>query len=469
MYNLAFAKLLSAIIAVFVCGGMAESQASEIILPLPATIHTAEMGTISLIQDDEDSLRTHDSIGNATVSIIEVKGAIGPTVLNYIERGLQASENRGDELFIIKLDTPGGLLDTTQDIVQQMLASTHPIAVYVSPDGATAGSAGAFITLAAHLAVMTPATNIGAASPVTFGGGEMDTVSQKKIFNFAETFIESIAEARDRNVDWAISAVRDGKASTASEALELNVIDFIATDLNDLLSQADGMEFEGKTLNTRDAAVIQIDQNLAEIFFGFIIRPEVLLILTLVSIYGILGEVSAPGSIIPGVTGVIALVLLLYGVAAMPINTAGFLLIILALILFISEAFTPTYGVLLAGGGVSFFLGALMLFQDLPEDMQLSLYWIVPATIITVIFFAWIVYYGIKAQFGGHRTGVEALSGKPAEVLEDVSETGGRVFFSGEYWNARSDTPIDAGQMCEIVRFEGLTVYVKPKSKEMEQ
>lgn len=412
-----------------------------------------------LIDDEKPNGNQND---DSSVSVIRVQGTIGPTITNYISRSLGIANDRGDEALIIELDTPGGLLTSTQEIVQIMLGSHLPIAVYVSPDGANAGSAGTFITLAGHVAAMAPATSIGAASPVSMGGGEMDTVAQKKIFSFTESFIESIAEKRGRNVEWAKSAVRDGASITSREALELEVIDFVSSDLQMLLTQMHGLEFEDLTLNTRDAEINRIEQNLAEIFFSFILRPEVLLILTLVAIYGILGEVTNPGAIVPGVAGAIALVLLLYGVAAMPINIAGFLLIGLAIILFIMEAFTPTYGVLLGGGAVAFFLGALMLFQDLPEGMQLSYYWLVPATLLTVLFFAWIVYYGIRAQFGKSRSGLEAAVGQTAEVVEKVSANSGRVFFSGEYWNARSSVPIKKGETCEIMKFDGLTVIVKP-------
>jgi len=295
------------------------------------------------------------------------------------------------------------------------------------------------------------------------GGGQQDTVMQKKIFNYSESFIENIAKERDRNAEWAKSAVRDGEAITETEALELNVIDLIANDLNDLLLQIDGKEVEGKTLVTAQATIKQLEESFAEKFFGFIMRPEIMLILTMVAIYGIVGEVTNPGAIVPGVAGVIALILLLYGSAAMPINVAGFILIGLAIVLFVLEAFTPAFGILMTGGAVSFFLGALMLFQDFPQEMQLDWYWLVPATILMVIFFGWIATSGIKAQFTGHRTGLESLVGKKAKVIDKVTENSGRVMISGEYWNAITEgEEIKSNEWCEIVRFEGLTVTVKP-------
>lgn len=426
------------------------------------------VGSAFVIQESQDQ-NSGQSGTPGTVSVISVSGTIGPTTAQYIKRGLRASRERGDELLVIELDTPGGLLDSTQEIVQELLGSSHPTAVYVSPEGANAGSAGTFITLAAHIAAMAPATNIGAASPVSMGGGEMDTVSQKKIFNFSESYIETIAERRGRNAEWARSAVRDGDSITADRAVEIDVIDLMAESLEDLLDQIDGREVEGKLLNTNGASQNRIPQNFAEIFFSFLLRPEVMLILTLVAIYGIIGEVTNPGAIVPGMAGVIALILLLYGVAAMPVNIAGFLLIGLAIILFVAEAFTSAFGLLIAGGAVSFFLGALMLFQDLPEEMQVSWYWLIPATIVTVLFFAWIVTSGIKAQFTGFHSGIESEVGREAEVSDRITpEMEGRVFHNGEYWRAESDETLNEGDRCIIVKFEGLKVFVKSKTKQTE-
>lgn len=430
------------------------------------------LGSAFVLQDDSQSDQDTTQVESSepsTVSIIRVEGTIGPTSTQYIERGLRKSIEAGDEALIIELDTPGGLLDSTQDIVQILLGSTHPTIVYVSPQGANAGSAGTFITLAAHIAAMAPATNIGAASPVAMGGGEMDTVMQKKIFNYSESYIETIAEQRDRNIEWAKSAVREGASIPSREALEINVIDIIAADIFDLLEQIDGLEIEGKILNTRDASQNRIPQTLAEIFFSFILRPEVMLILTLVAIYGIIGEVTNPGGLVPGVAGVIALILLLYGVAAMPINMAGFLLIGLAIILFVAEAFTPAFGLLITGGAVAFFLGALMLFQDLPEEMQISVYWLIPATLLTAGFFAWIVTYGIKSLFAPVRSGLESTIGKTAEVTDAIlPDQYGKVFFSGEYWTAESDHAFNEGDKVEIVEYKGLRVIVKPITEKTE-
>jgi membrane-bound serine protease (ClpP class) len=393
-----------------------------------------------------------------------VDGAISPVTTNYIRRGLSEAKDRGASFLLVELDTPGGLLESTKDIVQTFFESDLPIVVFVSPDGARAASAGTFITMAAHVAAMAPSTTIGAASPVSIapGGAEPDTVMQKKVFQYSESFIESIADRRGRNAEWAISAVREGSSVTERRALELGVIDLVAQDRDDLLRLLDGWVVEGDTLHTADAEVTEIPPNLAERSLGLLMRPEVMLILTLIAIYGIVGEVTNPGGIVPGVAGVIALILLLFASAAMPINVAGFALIALAIVLFVAEAFTPTFGLFLVGGAVSFFLGALMLFQDLPEPMKLSWSWLIPATLLTTLFFALIVTAGIRAQFRPTRTGLESLVGRRAEVVRRVHPRGGKVFVSGEYWNAVSAEELGEGEWCEVVSIDGLTLKVRP-------
>lgn len=404
----------------------------------------------------------------AVVSLVRVHEAITPTTTNYVTRGIARARERGAVALVIELNTPGGLLESTHNIVRALFEADVPIVVYVAPDGARAASAGTFITMAAHVAAMAPSTTIGAASPVTMApGAQADTVMMKKLFSATESFMETIAERRGRNVAWAIRAVREGASVTEREALELDVIDIVASSRDELLSLIHGRVVEGDTLRTIGATIEEIPKNLAERFFGLLMRPEIMLILMLVAIYGIMGELSNPGAIVPGVAGVIALVLLLYGSAAMPINTAGYLLLALAIVLFIAEAFTPTFGVLLAGGIVSFFLGALMLFQDFPEGMELPWFWLVPATLVTAGFFVWIVTAGLRAQFAPDRTGVETLMGRHAEVVDPVTPAGGRVFIDGEYWHAISDEQIAKGEHCEIVDRDGLIMKVKPLISEL--
>jgi len=417
---------------------------------------------------EEESAPEEDTASAAAaprVVAIRVDGPITPTTTNYITRAIADATAEGAAALLVELDTPGGLLDSTREIVQAFFESEVPIVVYVSPGGARAASAGTFITMAAHVAAMAPSTTIGAASPVSMSpGGEQqaDTVMQKKVFNYTESFIESIADRRGRNVEWAISAVRDGEAVTEKEALELEVIDLVAPDRETVLNEADGRVVEGDTLRTAGAEIRELPRNLAERLLGLIIRPELMLILTMVAIYGIIGEVTNPGAIVPGVAGAIALILLLYASAAMPINTAGYVLIALAIVLFVTEAFTPTFGLLMTGGAVAFFLGALMLFQDLPEGLELSWRWLLPSTVLTTLFFAWVVTAGIKIQFAGPRTGLEGMIGRKARVVDPVGPASpGRVFVSGEYWNAVSQEELEEGEECEIAAIEGLTMTVR--------
>lgn len=402
---------------------------------------------------------------SVAVVVIRVDGAISPTTTNYIRRGIAEARARGASALVIELDTPGGLLESTQNIVREMFAADVPIVVYVSPAGGRAASAGTFITLAAHVAAMAPSTTIGAASPVTMSpGAQADTVMQRKMFRATESFMETIAQRRGRNVEWAISAVRVGASVTDREALELDVIDLISPSREALLEEIDGRVVERDTLRTAGAAIVELPMNVAERFLGAIMRPEIMLILMMVAVYGILGEVTNPGAIVPGVAGVIALVLLLYASAAMPINTAGYVLLALAIVLFVAEAFTPTFGLLIAAGAIAFFLGGLMLFQDFPEAMEMPWGYLIPATLVTVAFFVWIATAGIQAQFGPARTGVETMVGQRAEVVDAVGPSGGRVFVRGEYWHAVSDDEIPGGQVCEIVELKGLTMKVKPVS-----
>jgi membrane-bound serine protease (ClpP class) len=242
---------------------------------------------------------------------------------------------------------------------------------------------------------------------------------------------------------------------------ELEVIDLVAASREELLEAVDGRVVDGDTLRTAGAEIREMPKNLAERLLGILIRPEIMLILMMVAIYGIMGEVTNPGAIVPGVAGVVALILLLFASAALPLNTAGALLLILAIVLFVAEAFTPTFGLLIGAGTVTFFLGALMLFQELPEPMALSWAWLVPATILTAAFFVWIASAGLKAQLGEARTGLERLVGQRARVVDPVSPAGGRVFVSGEYWHAESDEEIGAGEPCEIVAVQGLTLRVR--------
>ena len=400
----------------------------------------------------------------ANVGLIKINGVIGPATAGFITRAIGVAEARNDACLLIELDTPGGLLESTKEIVQTFYAAPLPTVVYVAPSGASATSAGCFITMAADVAAMAPDTSIGAAHPVMgLGIGEkLDEVMKQKLESFASSSIQAIAEKRGRNAEWAKLAVRESASVTAKEALELKVIDLIAADVPDLLKRLDGRAVNGKVLSTAGAKVVEIPMIPREVLFQMLWRPEVLLILTLAAIYGIIGELSNPGAILPGVAGGIALILLLYMSATLPVNVAGFGLILLALALFIIDLFAPTHGVLTFGGIAAFFLGALMLFNGADPAFRLSLGYIVPATLLTAAFFVFVVGAGVRAQFLPVRSGKEAMLGKRTLALQHIDSAGGKVFVEGEYWNALSDVPAEAGQTVEILALRGLTLIVKP-------
>jgi membrane-bound serine protease (ClpP class) len=404
------------------------------------------------------------------VCLSNVDGAIGPATASYISRSVDEAKSQGAQCLIIQLNTPGGLLDSTRVIVQKLLGASIPVVVYVAPTGATAASAGCFITLAANVAAMAPATTIGAAHPVALGGmpggdqSKTDPVMTQKLENFSVSYMEAIASRRSRNVDWAKSAVRESASITAERAQELKVIEIIARDLHDLLNQLNGRTVEGRLLKTVDAQIVEIKMSAAEQFFQMFWRPEVMFVLMLIAIYGLIGEMTTPGAILPGVIGAIALVLALYMAAILPVSVAGLLLVGLAVALFVIDVYAPTHGVLTGGGIVAFLAGSLMLFDRRDPLFRLSLSYIIPSVILTAGFFLLIVGKGLRAQRLPIKVGKEAMLGKIANALTPIDSTGGRVFFDGTSWTAESATPIGQGDRVQIVAIEGLTVKVIPKS-----
>jgi len=402
----------------------------------------------------------------AQVGLIKIDGAVGPATVSYVDRAIHVATAQHDECLIIELNTPGGLADSMNEIVDEFYASPVPVVVYVAPEGAMAASAGCFITLAADVAAMAPGTSIGAAHPVSIGAeGEekMSDVMKQKMENFASSYIASIAEKRGRNVEWAKSSVVTSQSLTATNALEKHVIDLIAEDLPALLTQLDGREVRGKTLNTADAKVVDIPMTMQEKVLQVLAHPELMLIMMLIAMYGIIGELSSPGAILPGVVGAIALILVLYMATILPVNVAGLAMIGLAVVLFVVDIYAPTHGVLTVGGIVAFFLGALMLFNRADPGSRLSLAYIIPATLMTAAFFIFVVGAGLRAQLLPVRAGRETLLGKTAPALVRIDAVGGKVFVEGEYWNAVSDVPIESGHPVEIVGISGLTLKVKPK------
>ncbi len=404
------------------------------------------------------------------VCVARVQGTIGPATASYLGRAIGEAAGQGAQCLVIELDTPGGLLDSTKEIIQGFLRSPVPTVVYVSPPGAWAGSAGCFITMAADVAAMAPTTSIGAAHPVGIspGGEKQDDTMKQKLENFSSSYIEAVAIKHHRNAEWARASVRESAAITSDKALELNVIDFIAKDLPDLLKQIDGREVNGRTLKTARASIVGIPMTFQEQAFQIVAHPQVMLILMLIVVYGVIGELTSPGAILPGVAGLIALVLLMYLASILPMNAAGLALIGVAIALFLIDVFAPTHGVLTAGGIVAFFLGTFMLFDRSEPFLRLSLAWILPSTVVTALFFLFIVGAGIRAQGLPPKTGVGTMIGRTVTALERIDAGGGRVFLEGEYWNAVSLEPVEAGQAAEILALDGLTLKVQPASARKE-
>jgi membrane-bound serine protease (ClpP class) len=408
--------------------------------------------------------------GTEKVYLITIDGAIGPATADYVSRAVNKTQQRGGQCLIIQLNTPGGLLDPMQRIVQKLLGASVPVVVYVAPTGGTAASAGCFITLAAHVAAMAPATTIGAAHPVALGGvtGSEETKSDspmaKKLENFAASYIQAIAAKRSRNVEWAESAVRESVSITAEKARDLKVIEIIAVSLEDLLHQLNGRVVSGKRLDTAKAQIVEIKMSAAEQIFQAAWRPEMMFILLLIAMYGIIGELTTPGAILPGVVGTIALLLALYMAAILPVNITGLLLIGLAFTLFVIDVFAPTHGVLTIGGITAFLIGSLMLFNREDPVFRLSLAYIIPGVILTAIFFLFVIGQGLRAQRLPVKHGKETMIGKVTKALTPIDASGGKIFLDGEYWNATSDTPVGQGQPVQISAVQGLTVKVLPKT-----
>ena len=401
------------------------------------------------------------------ISVLQVKGVVNPVLADYLDRGLEDAAARGDIACIIQIDTPGGLDTSMREIVQDILASSVPVAVYVAPQGARAASAGTFITVAAHVAAMAPNTVIGAAHPVSIGSAGEPSPVDEKVVNDAAAYIRSLAETRGRNADWAERAVRESVSATETEALDLGVIDLVSRSLDDLLGQLDGRKVElvgGEqvVLKTAGAPLHHVNMDVSESFLYAIADPNVAYILLSLATIGLLVEISSPGLIFPGVVGGICLLLAFYALGVLPVNWAGVLLIILAFGLFIAEVFTAGFGALAAGGAASLILGSIILFKGGPL-FRVSPWLIAIVVIVVVGFFVFAVQRVVKAHRSPATTGREELVGKDA-VVKKALKPEGFVLFKGELWDAVSESgPVEPGEEVTISRVEGLKVYVNKK------
>lgn len=405
----------------------------------------------------------------APVYVMRIDGQIDPAMAGYIKNGIHDAEDSAAQAVLITMDTPGGLMSSMGEIIKAFYASKIPVIVYVSPDDARAASAGTFITLASDIAAMAPAARIGSASPVSMSpSGEVEKIDktmERKVMNDAVSQIRAIANKRGRNADWAEKAVREAANITSDKALKLHVIDYIASSNRDLMKQIDGKKVklasgETVTLHTARAPFEQRPMGLLDGFLHVLSNPLVALFLFLAATYGIIFELSNPGAIFPGVIGGISLLLLLYSFSVLPINTAGFAFIALAIILFIVDVYTPTHGVLSVGGVVSLFFGLMMLFRS-PEGFMISPIILGLAALLTGGFFVFVVALGVKALKNPYVSGREGVVGHIGEAKTDLNPTG-KVFVDGSLWTATSEFgTIAKGEQVDVISMAGLKLTVR--------
>jgi membrane-bound serine protease (ClpP class) len=400
-----------------------------------------------------------------TVVSIHVDATINPAVAAFIHSAIEKTRKEKAQCLIIHLNTPGGLLKSTRTIVGDIIDAPVPVVVYVSPPGAQAGSAGVFITMAAHIAAMTQGTNIGAAHPVGMQSG-MDTTMSEKVTNDAVAFIRTIAEKRNRNADWAENAVRNSVSVTAIVALQQRIIDLIANDDNELFQQLDGRNVRLSsgtvTLHTKSAKVVEYEMSFIEKLLNILSDPNIAYILMMLGFYGLMFELYNPGSILPGIVGVICLVLAFYSLNTLPINYAGLALILFALLLFILEIKIVSHGVLAIGGIVSLLLGSMMLIRRGAGAVG-SISWtvIISTTAVTTLFFLFVIGMGLKAQRLKPATGSESMIGETGEAKEELNPLG-MVFLHGELWQAESVSGvISQGEKIRVKSMKGFKLFVE--------
>jgi membrane-bound serine protease (ClpP class) len=415
----------------------------------------------------------------ATTKVVEleINGAIGVATADYLSSGLEHAEEIGAELIVITMDTPGGLMKPMREIVQGILASTIPVAGYVTPAGARADSAGTYILLACHIAAMTPTTHLGAATPVPLinSAPEDDnddkktgSATDRKVMNDAVSYIRSLADRYGRNADWAETAVTEAATLTATEALEQNVIDFVAADREELLALVNGREIEiageSRVLLTEYVEIEVFKPNWRIRLLAVISNPEIVLLLGLIGLYGLMYEGWNPGAVVPGVVGVICLLLAAYALQVLPVNYAGLALIIVGVALMVAEAYAPSFGALGMGGISAFVFGAIIMFDSGIPGFGISYAFVVGLGLVFAVLLIWLLGFLLKLRRRGAVTGMESIVGGTATAVEDFADAG-NVWLEGEAWHARSRVPVTKDEQLIVTRLDGLTLDVEPVAK----
>jgi membrane-bound serine protease (ClpP class) len=446
-----------------------------------------------------------DAARRANVAVrLEIRDAIGPATSDFLQRGLDHAKERGAQLLVLEMDTPGGLDTAMRDMIQAILASPVPVATYVSPSGARAASAGTYILYASHIAAMAPATSLGAATPVQIGGGgpsqpdnrdakdkndkdksdkdqgakdedakgkeqpvpQPGTALERKAINDAVSYIRGLAELRNRNADWAEQAVREAVSLTATVALEQKVVDFVAADLPDLLRQIDGRsvgtQFGSVELDTEGMVIEEFTADWRTRLLSVLTNPNVAYLLMLAGIYGLLLEGYNPGAILPGVVGAVSLLLALYAFQILSVNYAGLALMGLGVALIVAEAFAPSFGVLGIGGVVAFVIGSVLLFDKGVPGFEIARSLIGGMALAAGVIMLLMVSVFMRARKRQVATGVEQMLLDTAIALNDF-DASGLVDIHGETWRAVTQTPISKGQRLKVLRVDGLTLEVAPK------
>jgi len=402
------------------------------------------------------------------IYVLTIASSINPPVADFISRSLAKAQKDQAAALVIQLDTPGGLDSSMRTIVQGLLNAEIPVIVYVSPSGARAASAGVMIVLAADLAVMAPGTNMGAAHPVNVGGKDIEKTMVQKVEKDMVAFVRSIADQRKRNADWVESAVLKSESVTADKALELKVIDMIAKDLTDLLEKVDGRQIttskKPKVIQTKGLTVVHLEENIRDRILRTISDPNLAYVLMMLGMMGIFFELMHPGGIFPGVIGGICLVLAFFALQTLPVNYAGVLLILLAVVFFIAEVKVISHGLLTVAGIVSLVLGSLMLFRTGEEHLSVSLQVLISTVLVISGFFILVISLAVQAHRRKPRTGDQGILKEVGRVQERITpENPGKVFVHGEIWRAQSDEVCEPGQIVEVVGIEHLLLKVKRK------